>query len=246
MLRPTDWWSKIIKPFLAKRIAVLGFMLGIFITIIVSNWINSSNRNELLSTIQYYQETIDELNRSILNTMFPTGLTKRAELMGAVVHSFEQAQNLITKEVDMSSAINIDNSWGSWGVFNSVDEITYYATGLFTTDVASISERDIILDEIGEILHVIIERPVIHSIVLRLEETQFESDRGFFRGGTLSLEPEEQNALQMQIEQTFRLIMLEELMETAHEYTISSVINLLTVLLSGLDLHNYEVNVLWR
>ena len=175
---------------------------------------------------------------------------RRAEIFGVIIDRIEQTQNLITMEAELSTSINIDNSWGNWGMFSSIDEITYYATGIFTTDLSSLSRSNsrsnIILDELEQIFYFVIERPRVHSITMHLEETQFEVNRGFFRFGEVSLTPEEHIALQMQAENMFRIIMFEELMTAAYEYTMSSVHNLLENVLILAGFQDFEIVILWQ
>lgn len=175
-----------------------------------------------------------------------TRLTRRAEISGVLLNNIEQSQRLITMEADMSTVINLDNSWGNWGMFSSADEFTYHGTGIFATDLSTLSQGDIIFDEIERVIRLVIERPSLHSIVLRLEDTEFETERGFFRWGQLSLSPEKHISLQMQAETMLRVTMLEDLMDTAYEYTIASVTDLVRSFLVALDMQDYEVSILWR
>jgi hypothetical protein len=185
----------------------------------------------------------DNFSEEALNL---TRLTRRAEASGVVLHGIEQTQNLITMEADMSVVINLDNSWGELGMFSSSDEFTYYGTGIFTTDLAALSHEDIIFDEIEKTIHLIIGSPSLHEVVLRLEETEFETERGFFRWGQLSLSPQEHVSLQMQAEAMLRISMLESLMVEAYEYTRNSVTDLVRTFLFALDMQDYEINILWR
>ena len=172
---------------------------------------------------------------------------RRLVLEEAVINGFAGVQRLIVMDVNLSENVTIDASFASWDVFRIAQKITFYATGVYTTDLGLLTENDIIFDDHRRTIVARLPRPVIDSITIHEEQTVFHSvERGVLRFGEIRLTAAEQNEITRQVKESMQLRMQLDLMAQAEAYTKWSVEGLIRKFLAaapGTD--DYTITIVW-
>ena len=172
---------------------------------------------------------------------------RRLVLEEAVINGFAGAQRLIVMDVDLSENVIIDASFASCDVFRIAQEVTFHATGVYTTDLGLLSTGDIIFDEYRRNIMVRLPRPVIDSIAIHEEHTIFHSvERGALRFGDIRLTAAEQNEITRQVKESMRLRLQLDMMPQAEAYTKWSVEGLMRKFLAAADAQEYSITIVWR
>jgi len=185
----------------------------------------------------------DVRNRFTLESPAPRG---GVYFHHALVTELSEARRLVTLDIELEQSIAVDNE-SRWGVLRIAQEMTFYATGTFSVNLARLSPNDVIIDDRRERIFVRIPRPTIEAITIDPDRTVFmDPERGLLRFGDVTMSPEAHNTIQAEIVENMRRIMLVDHMNDAEQYTKQSVSALLGAILDGMGLEDYAFDITWE
>jgi len=165
----------------------------------------------------------------------------------SVITDIVAQQKLEVLNVNNENEIILDDSFKiNWKIFNRSQKITLNATARYTVNLNDFSRNDIAYDETTERLFILIPRPVLDSVTINEELNQFhEVESGFFRFGDIRITPEDHNEIIRQgkenITNTLKLCI--ETQSKADQAAKESVTNLISDLLTEVELANYKIEV---
>ncbi len=124
-----------------------------------------------------------------------------ADFENAVLGAASEHQELIVMEQPLSIMTTVTKAGlGGLPVFSKVKNITYYGTGVYTTDLSHIDKKHISVDETEKTVTVTIPHTVLQYINPDLNSTEFEdTEKGLLAFGDIKMTAEEQNILETSV-----------------------------------------------
>ena len=164
---------------------------------------------------------------------------------GAIATQLTEASRLVTLEIEMEHMVTTDNE-ARWGVFRISQDITFYATGTFSTDLSLLTGEDIIIDDRRERVIVFLPRPQVEAITIDPDRTVFQDPEGrLLRFRDITVTHEEQNTIQTEVFSSFMQVM-ESHTDDAYRHTKSAVSNLLGAILESMGIGEYDFEITWQ
>ena len=163
----------------------------------------------------------------------------------AVATQLTEASRLVTLDIELEQTV-VPNNDARWGIFRASQEITFYATETFSTNLASLTGDDIIIDDRRERVIVRLPHPQIEAITIDPDRTVFQDPaRGLLQFRDVTKAPQEQNTIQSDVINDMMLVM-KSYMDYAYHYTKSAVSNLLGIILESMSVGDYEFEITWQ
>ncbi|MCR5229903.1 MAG: DUF4230 domain-containing protein [Solobacterium sp.] len=124
-----------------------------------------------------------------------------ADFQDAVLGAASDHQELIVMEQPLSIITTVTKAGlGGLPVFSKVKNITYYGTGVYTTDLSHIDRDHISVDEKEMTVTVTIPHTVLQYVNPDLNSTEFEdTEKGLLAFGDIKMTAEEQNILETSV-----------------------------------------------
>lgn len=172
---------------------------------------------------------------------------KKINIKETLISDIKSSNELITMEVDLSQTLQWDISWGNAGILKKIQEVTFYGTGIYTTDLSSIEEEDIVVDEEKESILIKINKPLIKQVTIDEKKTEIKStENGLLRFGEVKMTIKDSERLRSTAKEKMEYKMtLEENTSLANEYTKSAVNELLSNFLKAINI-KYNINIEWK
>ncbi|MCL2049028.1 MAG: DUF4230 domain-containing protein [Defluviitaleaceae bacterium] len=164
----------------------------------------------------------------------------------AILREMSEAMRLVTLDIGMEHPVTVSND-AKWGAFRASQQIDFYINGTFSVDLALLTTENVIIDDRRECVFVFLPRPQIENVSVDHDRTTFnDPDKGLLRFRDHSLTPMENNTIQTDVVDNVRMLMLDNYMEAAETATLSQVTQLLSVVLGGVGLGDYDFELVWK
>ncbi len=216
--------------------SILLISLGAFIAI---NFINKKEEKKFVS----FQGPIAGEQIADLKEVL-----KKLKLQEVTIEKFKQSQELIVMEVELSETIIWDESWGELSVFRKSQEVNFYGTGIYTTDLALIEPEDIKFEHNEKKIYVNAVKPQIKSIELDEDKTTYTvTDTGFFRFGDIKITPAQSQMVNQQVKAQMKEQMNKiEFYNQALTSAELSIEDLFKKIISNTDMSDYDILIIWE
>lgn len=177
------------------------------------------------------QDTIDKNEKKLL-------------LQNSLVESFEEKQELVTFEAELSELVTWDESWGELGVFRKSQRVKLYGKGIYICDLSSFSAQDIQIDDNYALVELKVSPPKIKVITIDEAKTEYEDiDKGWLRFGDIKLTQEQHSLMYHSVKESMsKQLENRELMAKAEEATKTAVSDLFKEVMRSLGA-SYDVRV---
>lgn len=130
---------------------------------------------------------------------------KRIEFTDAILGEAREKQELVVWEQDVQVDSQVTTALANLDIFRKTKVIHSYGTGVYTVNMAAITDAAIEVDDEACVVTVMIPRTCLQYITKDLEKTTFEeTDRSILTIGDLTLTQEQQLALERSIEEAMR------------------------------------------
>ena len=183
--------------------------------------------------------------RESTNILIPE---KKINIIEVLLTDVRQTRELITMEVDLKETLEWDASWWDTDLFKKSQRITFFGTGLYTTDLSLLDEGDIILDEENNRILIQMNKPSVKQLALNEEKTEFEStERGILRFGEIKVTPEEGEILRkLAKDKMNEELVSEKNIRKANDYTKEVVIDMVSQFLKATQDEDYKIEIIWK
>lgn len=177
-----------------------------------------------------------------------TETMKKLKLEQIVVQQIKQSQELIVMEIDLSESTTWDESWGEFDLFKKMQEINFYGKGIYTTDLAAITDDDIHFSHKNKTISINALKPIIKSIELDECKTTYSlTEKGLFRFGDIKITPAQNQMITQQVKaQMEEKMNSKELYDKAVSSAESKIKDLFTKILTNTDLNDYKIEIIWK
>ncbi|WP_055665167.1 DUF4230 domain-containing protein [Desnuesiella massiliensis] len=110
----------------------------------------------------------------------------------SLVTQINQKQEIIPMEADIEQTITFDESWGNLGFFKKVQNVHFFAKGIYAVDMSKISEGNVEINNDKKSIKVTLPKPYVKSIAINEEKTIYETpQKGILRFGDIKMTPAE-------------------------------------------------------
>lgn len=223
-----------------KYIAVGSIALVLIGMIIAFNIVNKKNesKNEISMTGPVIADKIADF----------TEIMRKLTLQQSTIEKFQQTQELIVFETDLTQNTTWNESWGNLDMFKKLQNINFYGKGMYTVDLKQIEQEDIEFDHNLKKIYVNSPKPQIKSIEIDESQTTYSlPEKGIFRFGDIKLTP----AQNQMITQEVKAQMTERLNDTdmynkALIGAENSIKNLMQKIIANTTFGSYDIVIVWK
>lgn len=172
---------------------------------------------------------------------------KQLNLEQTVITDVTAAGKLVTLEVDLEQAVELQNKLFNMDVFKQSKRLVFYAKGTYCVDFAELTPSDVQFSHNNKTITVYIERPEVYTIAIDESKSVAEGTKNaILRFGELKMSPEEYNEIMKTITDAMREEMnSEKMMKTAASASKKSVSDLFFKILAAYP-SEYRVIVEWK
>lgn len=173
------------------------------------------------------------------------GIIDKIKVLDVLVESVTGKSELVTMQSELVQQMQMDQSFTEWDIFKKTQDIVFYGTCKYSTDLSSFSTEDVTFTQDGKIIEIAVPAPVISSLEINENETYIKStDNGLLRFGEIKLTAFDDN----EIRKTVKDRMLAEAeneknMELARVETRKAVGELFNEFLNASGFSGYEIKV---
>ena len=170
-----------------------------------------------------------------------------AQSMETIVTGVRETSELITKVIYTEHTIVISQRGGLFNLGTIEQELVFAGEALVTTDLSNFSDIDLIIDSSRRRVWVSALRPTLRTIFIDTEESYVgDPTTSLLAWGNVYLTPEEYQYLLLRAENEIELLILQQYMVQAYDYTERAIIQLIQTFLTSAGLEDYEIYVLWK
>lgn len=211
-----------------------GFFTGLIVGVIIGVLLASvfGLKDQLLGSVETTKESAD----AVIDETF-TGYTA-VDFKDAILGEASQHQEIIVMEQPLEIATTITKAGlGNLSIFSKVKNINYAGTGVYTVDMKSFNEDNVLVDEENKKVTVKIPHSKLQYTNIDYDSVEFEdTEKGLLAFGDLSLTTEQQNTLEQSIIVAMKeKLETEELLSKADEFAKMSVWNMFQPLVTAIS-----------
>lgn len=162
----------------------------------------------------------------------------------SIINSINEKSLLIPLEIELTEKITIDDSWGSWSIFEKYKNITFFANCSYSIDLSQISSENLKINSNTREVNLAISKPSIYSISINHDKTVYEeAQTGLLRFGDINLTAEEYGIIEREIKKKITDKMTSEELATQAKLASDKALDGLFVSILGENLettYSYE------
>ena len=171
-----------------------------------------------------------------------------ADFADAILGDSNKLKKLEVFSQEVSDVSTITNTgFLNWGVFTKNQLITYSGTAIYTVDLSTLTDQDVVLDEETKVITLRIPHAAREEINIPEDQIKFgDTNRGLLAFGDIKMTPEQATQIQADARAKMEAKLEEEqIQETADRFAILSVWELYSPIIKGVA-KDYSLEVEFR
>lgn len=147
------------------------------------------------------------------------------DFSNAILGESREKSDFVVLEQDVTVTSRVSQALANLALFEKSQVIRSYGTGVYTVDLSSLKQEDIVLDTDLASVTICVPHAALSYITVDLEQTEYEeTKKALFAFGEIKLTSEQTNLLEQNIEDTMReQLTAEGMLQKADAHALSQV-----------------------